>query len=32
MNRLVRERERAGRVEFLPALGDAENAGKRGRA
>jgi hypothetical protein len=29
--RLVRERERAGRVEFLPALGDAEIGQKAGR-
>jgi hypothetical protein len=29
--RLVRERERAGRVEFLPGLGDAENARTGGR-
>jgi hypothetical protein len=29
--RLVRERERAGRVEFLPASGDAENGQNAGR-
>jgi hypothetical protein len=27
--RLVRERERAGRVEVLPTVGDAENARRR---
>lgn len=29
--RLVRDRERAGRVEVLPTRGDAENGGKTGR-
>lgn len=29
--RVVRSRERAGRVEFLPVRGDAENAREAGR-